>query len=166
MICTLTTLAILWHKKMKKEVTPERKPNPKDQSRPPFEYDDQCNGWLKRLELEPYLAMLGEDGFEPADTTVSEPGKRIFIAAACPTSKFNKLARFEYWRSNSKTWWECGMQSRVSEEVTLLTDNIEDGIFVFYNMQNSPEHTAFLGMLLENPFTEKVRGAFAGFTIA
>ena len=103
---------------------------------------------LRPEDVEPYFAVFDSEAVQFISGVADAPKRRQYIAAEVAKTKFNEFAEFEYFKK-AKSWWEGGMQKWISGSVTLITDNIEDGIFIFYNVQNSPKGFQFLGRLCE-----------------
>lgn len=74
------------------------------------------------------------------------PDVRPWVVTTLSRSVFNAYASFDYWR-DAKAFWIDGMQKWLHGDMCLVSDDLDSGIFIFYEFQSHPDHLQFLGKL-------------------
>lgn len=104
----------------------------------------------------PTFVILTSDGF--VETGIEKPGAPVFISVEIPRRDFEKTGKYVYKITDDledpfrrgKTLWEVAMQCRIVNEVRILTDDVESGLFVAANFQNDPTFPFLFAKLCED----------------
>lgn len=92
----------------------------------------------------------------------NKPGKTAVVALDVSTEHFKRNAIissfFAIGKYKAELWWEDALQQWVTQTVSIISDNLDEGVYCGYCIQNDPNHFALLGKLKDgHPFTEACR---------
>lgn len=140
----------------------------------PDRWDKKHKGFLPKLKLEISVSTIGQEGkgfF--GESNIAAPNEPILLKAPISTKKLAKYFAWDYFKGAGKgkhslpggySWWIGGMQCWTMQEVFFITDDPNNGIFIFYPMQNNHDYMQFLGKLIDGyRMTEMVRKQFKDF---
>lgn len=111
---------------------------------------------------EAHFVTIGNEGFTTEG--VDEPGKKVFVALPVPAGVFHKESAYEYSShppfSHGRTLWEGAMQSRIAEEVLIISDGLDSGLFCCANFQNDNKYPFIFAKLVQCPLYDKIVEVF------
>ncbi len=120
---------------------------------------------IQEILGEPYLSVLDSPWGELDITT---PNAVVVSALDVSRFHFNRLAKsagyFSFGKYNAKTWWEDGMQNRIANTVHIFSDDLSDGVYAGYCIQNCITYFRLLCKLVDgDEFTEACREKLTTF---
>jgi len=76
---------------------------------------------------------------------------------------FRRNAKFKA-MEKSKAWWDGGLQSQICHSAHIVTQDLDEGIFIIFYPMNAPAYARMLGRLLdENDFFDLCVEKFSEF---
>jgi hypothetical protein len=122
---------------------------------------------LENYEPRPFITTLNGDGFtnEVDGDSATVPNACVYIGIWVPARVFSELAKFEYSENEpfrtGKTYWIDCMQSRIVNEVLMITEDLDDGFYLVAHFKNDRKIPFIFGKMRNCDLLRKIKEAIS-----